>query len=837
MYKNNNGDAVKRLSKRALSASKSRNIVAVAAIILTTFMMTTVFSIGISFAENAAVMFNRIAGTTASIFLNDPTAEQIESIRAIKGIKTVGTQMNAGSVRQKNADGKSLSIALLNYSTEEWEKHIMPVIGDVTGEYPKGENDVMLSQRALEQLGIKDPAAGEKITLTYSCDGVRYTDEFTLTGWFTEYESTLSTGLALVSDSFCDAKGITVRDKGRACISVSRLNADDAYSTIKDSITEPGQDVSSFYSSSSSESTIGAAAAIVLMALFIFVSAYLLIYNIMYISVTKDINFYGLLKTIGTSKKQIMSVVRQQGLLLSAIGIPAGLLLGTFVSFVAVPAAMSVFSDGATQSAMPSDISFNPLIYIGSAAFSFATVMLSCLKPARLAGSASPVEAVRYTGVNEKLRKKDKRSTDGGKIRKMAFHNVFRDRKRAVLVFASLFMGTMTFLSVYSYFSSFGVENYLDEYYPDDFTYQSIPPLEEEKFDSEFIESVKATDGITSMETVRSAMAAMPFDAEKFDCVLRGTYDIYSRHEDLGTFEEYKTSIENYLLKEGYTTRVYSVDDKYIEEYNKTHDNAMDLDKWHSGEICVLPSSDYLLPLIGEKLNLTTAGGVYDITVAGVMPDESACDFSKYAYTVGYLEAVFVSQQAMDKISPDALINYVLINCDERYEPQVKAKLEGLNSGLVNKTFFYEAKSDVAEEFVSTMRTMKILTGGISLMLILIGLINFINVMLTGVFARRKELAVLESIGMTKKQIRSMLTCEGLYYALITSGLILTLGNLLLYCLSFGVKVVSYAVFAFPVVPMLFVIASLFVICLAVPPIVYGTSKNESVTVRLRSNE
>lgn len=84
-------------------------------------------------------------------------------------------------------------------------------------------------------------------------------------------------------------------------------------------------------------------ALISIIALFIVLSGYLLIYNVLYIAVTKDINFYGLLKTIGTSPRQIKKIVKGQAFRLSIIGIPLGLILGAIVSFGIVPLTMKMF--------------------------------------------------------------------------------------------------------------------------------------------------------------------------------------------------------------------------------------------------------------------------------------------------------------------------------------------------------------------------------------------------------------------------------------------------------------------------------------------------------------
>ena len=82
------------------------------------------------------------------------------------------------------------------------------------------------------------------------------------------------------------------------------------------------------------------------IGLLIVLSGYLLIPNIMYISVTKNIRFYGMLKTMGASPKQIRSIVRRQAFHLSVIGIPVGIILGTLISFIAVPYALEIFDAG-----------------------------------------------------------------------------------------------------------------------------------------------------------------------------------------------------------------------------------------------------------------------------------------------------------------------------------------------------------------------------------------------------------------------------------------------------------------------------------------------------------
>ena len=132
--------------------------------------------------------------------------------------------------------------------------------------------------------------------------------------------------------------------------------------------------------------------AVAALALLIGFTGYLIIYNVFQISVTNDIRFYGLLKTIGTTPRQLRRIIRHQALALSLAGIPLGLAAGWLVGGQLTPVVIAQL-DGVV-----SVVSVDPVIFLLAALFSLVTVFLSCRKPGRMAGRVSPVEAVRYPG-------------------------------------------------------------------------------------------------------------------------------------------------------------------------------------------------------------------------------------------------------------------------------------------------------------------------------------------------------------------------------------------------------------------------------------------------------
>lgn len=834
-----NSTAVRRIAARSMKANHTRNLFALLAIVLTTFMISTVFSIGLSFAKNYQAMQLRLSGTSASIFLNNPSGEQLQKIKAASQVEVAGTQISVGTAAQKTKEGKNANIAILSYDQTEWEKHITPAIGDVHGSYPKAEDEIMLSSRTLSQLGIESPTQGMAVPLTYRIDGEIQTDSFRLSGWYTEYKITQSGGEALVSEDFCRSHGLTAEKSGILAVSCSASRQEEVLENLKQLIPlEKGQEFSASFSAAgeSASGTMVAAAVIIMLALFIVLSGYLLISNVMYVSVARDVRFYGMLKTIGASSRQIKKLVRMQAMRLSLIGIPVGLLLGAISSFGIVPFAMEMFVTSMTgMDTTSGSISFHPLIFIGTACFSLLTVFLSCRKPAKLAAGVSPIEAMRHADLSASKKRQSRKTTHGGKPRRMALYNVFRDKKRAALVLASLFMGTVTLLGVNSFIGSMKTENFINRYFPHDFSYQSTPPLSQQKFDQEFLSSLSQIDGITKQEIVTAEPCSMPFDERVFGAIARKDYDSWIAGKG-DSYETFVESLKKRSAEGNYGTWVFAIEESYVEAYNKTHSRKIDLDAFRRGEIAILGYGDKSMQgLVGKQVSLTGDRSKQEKTavIGGVFSYED-CSFADTSKVLGSPDGLFVSKAFMEQLNPDPIVTNILLDVEQEKEPQISRQLAALNRTLTDDSYQFNSRAERAESFSSDMSSMNVLGSGISLLLLLIGVLNFINVMITGVYARRQELAMLESIGMTKRQISGMLTWEGFYYALFTSGCILTLGNGVMYLISKAVtKIADYAVFTYPVGLVAALIAVLFAVCLIFPALVFRATAKESVTERL----
>ena len=581
-----------------------------------------------------------------------------------------------------------------------------------------------------------------------------------------------------------------------------------------------------------SETMLITACLVLAIVFFIILSGYLLIYNVLYIAVIKDINFYGLLKTIGASPRQIKKIVKGQARRLSIIGIPIGLLLGGLTSFVIVPFMMKSMIINGSEVAMPSDVSFNPIIFILAGLFSLLTVAISSRKPAKIAGDISPTEALNYTGVTYKKQKKNRNSTRGGKLYKMAWYNVFRDKKRAVVVFLSLFMGVITFLSIHTFSNSISVEYMINKSVKDDFLIQNIEE-EGSKIDDNLISDIKAISGIEEISSAKSSILQIEMNE---DILLPSINEI---HDRFGYSSEEVDKLLKSIEKDTniLKTSVIGIDNNRIDRFKSESGENFDVEAFKKGELAFI--SLWYYPQ-GHKINDSSLNisdkDNKDSKNINVQIIEDLYGFLPSGRdTVMGVSPIYVSMSVLEKLDNKAIYEMLYIDVDKKYELQIESDLKKISevSG-----FWFESKSDKTQEFIKTQMVMNILGGGISTILILIGLLNFINIMITGVNIRLQEFAVMESIGMTKKQVEKMLTFEGGYYAGITTLILATLGSLIIYLVGkASQRIYDYVSFEFPIIPMIMLTILIFAVCLIAPAIIFRISSKKSITERIRGTE
>ncbi len=473
MIGNTNKEIINKISKKSFKSNKSRNIFAIISIALTTLLFTSLFTVGMSNLKSTEYSKMRAVGTTYHGGFKDLTKVEYEKIKEHKLVKEYVSSVFLGSVENKEFAKRSIEI---NYGDR---KHVdacfsTPIKGDV----PHKENEILVDTFVLDMLK-KPHEINQKINLTYKINEKTYNKDFIVSGIY-KGNTVSRASRVYISKEFLNNSLKNINENelkkqkqqwGLINLEVNFSNSFDIEGKLLKIIKESGYDSKNidiginwaYASTEMSKETEPIIAAISLLGI-IGLAGYLIIYNIFYISVVKDTKFYGLLRTIGSTKKQIKKIVIKQALILSIIGIPIGLILGYIVGMILAPLVIGNTTIEFIK------ISASPIIFVGSSIFSLITAIISAYKPAKIASKTLPIEAVRYSGVNTVSKKKFKKSSNGAKIHKMAISNIFRNKSKAIIVIASLSLSIIVLNTVYTIVSGFDSDKYLKGFIGTDFT-------------------------------------------------------------------------------------------------------------------------------------------------------------------------------------------------------------------------------------------------------------------------------------------------------------------------------------------------------------------------------
>ena len=220
-----------------------------------------------------------------------------------------------------------------------------------------------------------------------------------------------------------------------------------------------------------------------------------------------------------------------------------------------------------------------------------------------------------------------------------------------------------------------------------------------------------------------------------------------------------------------------------------------------------------------------------DFTLCGYL-DNRREDFPEIRQTWHGSEGglyFLISEKGFQRIPTEKKTLYMELNVDQTKESSVKTSIQKIISeenqrrSRMTETAFDEgtgeagifciSKSDLMTEAASEIQRNRLILGSISAVLLLAGFTNYFNVMVTGVLARKKELKIMENVGMTEKQKWTMIQAEGAYYCLFTVGLLMTVGMAILLMIRYYMEQkLSYFKFTWPISWILLLIAGLVVI-------------------------
>lgn len=805
---------------------KSKNILIGIAIILTTLLLFVIPSIGKDMVEVNFAVINKIYPTWHALYRNVDEST-VMKLAAHHDVKTYGLRSDAGYM---NLEDATVSMMYMDRTGMELYKVKLK-----EGQLPQKENDIVVSKGILEALG-QNGKIGDTITVPYQIlkdDGLDYTKEkdFRICGFLADNESSKEQKqyTSLVSEAFLKAEIPVEQVKYRFLLQVNGQKGNttaDYTETIQNiarqfGISEDDMNINKEYLAANyvDPATIPVIVGIMLIVV---LAGIITIYSVYYVSMNQRVREFGKLKAIGATKRQLRQIVLREGMGVALFAIPIGLLIGT----VAVKVVLLQFVEHAKDSNVLITEAYKVVakgevqlyywwIYLLAIAVTLCTVYLSLMKPMRMAAKVSEIEAMRYQG-GSKRQKSSRKGYQFLNIGRLTKRNLAENKKKSTITIVSM---AVTGIFVMMVATVLSCANPMESAKSSIVGQYEISPIVEsgnkEHPEYEWAEVQKnnpLNEGLKQQ-------------IEELDGVER--VDVFTALKvSGGPFEE----------KIG-TEFINGVPEEYAEELKKgiTEGNVT-YEELKSGDKVILDRALlhwYPDIKVGDKLKLNIHDGdntfQKEIEVAAI---------GEYGTGLTNYNCLIMAKEGAEKLTINNSSSYFQVIADKDYDEALEASLQAIVDGsgrLQMRT--WKNEYDTWENAIQMTRGA---CYAFIIILAAISIMNLINTMINSVHVRKKELGMMQAIGMSDRQLMKMLQLEGIFYTVGTLIISIGVGSLAGYPLFLYAKrtgMFDISTYHYPVTAAIIIILTLFAIQMLLAIFIAKSVRKDSLIERIRFSE
>lgn len=804
---------MKMITRLAISnnkKNKTRSILIVLSIFLTTVLLSAIATFGygnIKFQRtNAREFYGSYYGSYAGV-----TEEQIQEMQKrsefdrIGRAATVGTIKNERTISMVWMDEETIDLANLQKQLE-------------TGAFPKAENEIVGQKAMFERLGYEDAKVGDTVEIPFrrNTNETYQTKEFVISGILSQTmeeqenqsysayvskdcfeslyapeERTYSTYFSLSDHVSVDSSTLemTIKDLAKECGINPERASENSYFAMW--VLDPGMEM------------IAGCAMIALVVIFF---AVMVIYNIFQVGLVQKIQEYGKIRALGATKKQMKKLVFREGMILTILGVPAGLVVGTWISIAFMNfwfKESQTFGDGVQVNM----ISIPILVLCAAAAV--ITVWIALKRPMKVISRISPVEAIRFQG-NQKKNKGIRKGKKQMSVRQLTEANMAMNRKRTATTIISMGLSCVLFVVAANFTGNVSTRYDARKQVPYgqfqiDLTYSTSDTaypennldaiLKDNPLDEELVEQIKDISGVTDVQ-VRYMMYAKDkkgnlqsigvlnqkqFEDEAYQGSLKGTVD-------------YESASRNDEILYGWS---YFVED-----------------------------SGYK---IGETVSMNMANGSGEASFEGKLAGAFGSTNYDWCITDKTYEKMGLSGKS---------ISTIWVDC----RPQDCKDVESGLQTLLDKKQHYQFSTyqGTLKTSESTLGMFETLAYGFLLLVGLIAFMNMANTMIISIVTRKRELGVMQALGMTNSQMNSMLRSEGIFFtagSILVSLLVGMPAGYALFCYGRDHGYFGLDVYHVPVVEIMAMVVILAALQISLSFILSRNIKKESIVERIRYQE
>lgn len=804
-----------KIAKANLRENKSRSLLICISIMLTTMLLTIIalFAYGVIKEEkvNAGVFYGEYFGGYEGV-----NKEIFEKIKIHGEFYDIGRLENFATVSLEKAEG------ILSFVDETARQ--LGKVSTCEGTFPTKENEIAGQKGFFRGAGLKNPKIGDKVCLKYRVHHkVFTTKEFVICGFIDEGEKNdLNKRYgAYVSEDFYGTEvsekeqnySVVFKVKNEENLDIAGMQEKIESLAVDLGVEKKQVIINKNYLFGILEPDLETIGVCCVIAVLVILFSVLVIYNIFYVGIIQKIQEYGKFRAIGTTKKQIKNILLKEGMILAGIGTTVGLVLGLLVTHFMFSWLCVKMYENMSVSNIEKISVFNLPLLLLVALVSFVTVYISLLKPMRIASRIAPVEAMRYH--EESVKGKGvRKGFSSVNVVKLTMSNLARNKKRTLTTILIMGLSGIMFVVIANiagnmdaaFDARYMVEkgdfyislNYdlNDTVYPEN----NLNHIQQKDLMGEkWLNQIRSIDGVTKVETRN---------------IIRVLREKVTGEEN----EEELYATVRVLSKEDYQKLEVSRGKLNYDTAKKKNEIVYGYDTW-------METEGYA---IGDEVKLTFFDGDKEIPKTFTLTGSTETS-AMFIMT----EEQFESMNFKENLTTD-----VWVSCEKNKIESVQKALEQMT--VENEYYEMVSYQDAYKESKMAIASMQ---GGAYALLGIIGVIGFMNMantLITSIITRRKELGILQAIGMTKKQLNYMLQMEGLIFTVGVLIVTLSLGNVLGYlawakCKADGV--IGIETYSLPVAELVIMTGILLFMQIILSAFMSGHLQKETLIERIRHQE
>lgn len=519
----------------------------------------------------------------------------------------------------------------------------------------------------------------------------------------------------------------------------------------------------------------------------IMITSIFCIRNSFAISTLEKMRMYGMLSSVGATKKQIKKSVLLEGLILGLIGIPIGLLGGVFAVYILVIIINALTGDNGLGNGLQVAFNINIVPFLIAIVLGFTVIYFSSLSSARRASKVSPIENLRNTS-DIKISSKKLHTPriisglfkTGGTL---AYKNLKRSKKKYRTTVISLAVSVFVFISMNAFINETFVAS--SDYYTD-YKFNVLIEASKDELENSTLNEIKKIDPESKVRIMYEIPASLNLkntnnvNMYNDEGILRYGISIYPVALDDATFKEYAKSINA--------------------NYEEIKDKAIlyNLYRYYSED----GKTTYEVPRYSYKKGDVVEGTVDDVEksyVLGAVTMEPPIGLEHHYYSGGYI--IFNAKYTDLDMYPN------MIMIDTKNAEKVVSEIKKIDSHLNPYNIEEQVRSEKAMILI-----VSIFLYGFITVITLIGVTNIFNTITANMELRSREFAILKCVGMTKKEFNRMINLETLFYSSksLIFGIILGIGGSYIIHIAFSEGIVR--TFTLPINAILISIIFVFII-------------------------